>query len=210
MKRLASCLRPLALTPVLALALAACQTAPSTQRAAIAPTAATGFAQPGPVFGAAPAAQPIRRTTTLSSDSKSWVDADGTRHTKTSRSTASVSLDPNAVGSAVAMLLGGSGIAPSAPARQPGAGDYAGTWRLDVAGKQCDLTLQAPGGRPSGTATTFGCLGTDLGNVTGWSLRGREVILTGLFDKQLAVLRATGGNRLDGTTPNGSALTAWR
>jgi len=208
-KRLASCLRPFALTPVLALALAACQTAPSTQRAAIAPTAATGFAGPGPVFGAAPAAQPIRRTTTLASNSKSWVGADGTRHTKTTRSTASVSLDPNAVGSAVAMLLGG-GVAQSAPARQPQASDYAGTWRLDVAGKQCDLTLQAPGGRPSGTASTFGCLGTDLGNVTGWSLRGREVILTGLFDKQLAVLRSTGGNRLDGRTPNGSTLTAWR
>lgn len=155
----------------------------------------------------------MTRQATLSSKSRSWVDANGTRHTKSSRTTASasVSVNPDALGAAMATLIGAaasSGDGGYRPA--PHSSDLAGSWQLDIDGKQCKLTLNRPVGRPTGYASSFGCLGSDLGQVTGWSLRGYEVVLTGTFDKRRATLHRTAHNRLDGTTAGGTRITAWR
>ncbi|MCA1299357.1 AprI/Inh family metalloprotease inhibitor [Stappia indica] len=154
----------------------------------------------------------MTRKATLSSKTKSWVGADGTRHTKSFSTSASVSVNPDALGATMAAMIGaaaaGSGDGGYRPT--PSSSDLAGSWQLDIDGKQCKLTLNRPVGRPTGYASSFGCFGSDLGQVTGWSLRGYEVVLTGTFDKRQATLHRTAHNRLDGTTAGGTRITAWR
>lgn len=147
----------------------------------------------------------MTRQATLSSKTRTWVDADGTRHTRSSGTSASISVNPDALGATMAAMIGGVGYGPTLSAS-----DLAGSWQLDLDGKQCKLTLHRPVGRPSGFASSFGCFGSDLGQITGWSLRGYEVVLTGSFDKRQATLRPTARNRLDGTTAGGTRITAWR
>lgn len=154
----------------------------------------------------------MTRKATLSSKTKSWVGADGTRHTKSFSTSASVSVNPDAFGATMAAMIGaaaaGSGGGGYRP--EPHSSDLAGSWRLDIDGKQCNLTLRPAANRPSGFASSFGCLGTELANVAGWSLRGYDVVLTGMFDKKLATLERTAHNRMDGDTTGGTEITAWR
>jgi hypothetical protein len=200
---------PLAATLLAGLA-AACQSpAPGAGHAGAAAPApvASAFLTPAPGHAAA---QPIRHSTTLASSSKSWVAADGTRHTRSSRSSASVSVDPNAMGSAVAMLLGAAMSQPAAATAPLRSADIAGDWQVDIDGKQCRMSLRPTGAAPTGFASTFGCLGTEMQGVTGWSLRGNEVVLTGMFDKRVAVLGLSGPRRMDGDTDGAATVVAWR
>jgi hypothetical protein len=160
----------------------------------------------GPRFGA----KPFKRSTTLSSSSKSWVDANGTRHTKSSRVSASVSVDPNAMGNAMAMLIGAAAAGNGAPARAISTADVSGDWMLDVGGKQCRMSLRPPVGGSSGFASAFGCFNTEMQDIRKWSLRGDEVYLTGMFDKRVAILDLTGPRRMDGDTENAVDVVAWR
>ena len=194
------------------LLLGACQSGPNT--AAPGARAQMGSMSPanslknrhGPRFGA----KPFKRETTLSSSSKSWVDANGTRHTKSSRTSASVSVDPNAMGNAVAMLLGAADNTHRAPMRSISIADVAGDWMVDVDGKQCRMTLRPPVGGATGIASAFGCFNTELQNISKWSLRGDEVHLTGMFDKRIAILDLVGPKRMDGDTENDASVIAWR
>lgn len=195
-----------------AAALAGCQ-APASSGPPPPPPA---FAAPNfgsPSFGStnqASSMSPMQRTTTLSSSSKSWVTPDGTRHTKSSSTTASVRVDPNAMGNAAAMLFGamvGQSAAP-APVTK---GQIAGDWNVDVDGKQCRLSLRPTGAGMGDFASTFGCMGTDLQSVSSWSLRGNEVVLTGMMSRRVAVLALKGTNRMDGTADGSSGrIIAWR
>lgn len=193
-------------------ALAGCQ-APASSGPPPPPPA---FAAPNfgsPAFGTnQPAsASPMQRSTTLSSSSKSWVTPDGTRHTKSSSTTASVRVDPNAMGNAAAMLFGAmmgqSGTAP-APVTK---GQIAGDWNVEVDGRQCRMSLRPTGAGMGDFASTFGCMGTDLQSVSSWSLRGNEVVLSGIMSKRVAVLALNGTNRMDGTADGSSGrIVAWR
>lgn len=192
-----------------AAALAGCQ-APASSGPPPPPPA---FAAPNfgsPAFGStSQAASPMQRTATLSSSSKSWVTPDGTRHTKSSSTTASVRVDPNAMGNAAAMLFGAMmGQPGTAPVTK---GQVAGDWNVDVDGKQCRLSLRPTGAGLGDFASTFGCMGTDLQSVSSWSLRGNEVVLTGMMSKRVAVLALNGTNRMDGTADGSSGrIIAWR
>ena len=54
-------------------------------------------------------------------------------------------------------------------------------------------------------------MGTDLQSVSSWSLRGNEVVLTGMMSKRVAVLALNGTNRMDGTADGSSGrIVAWR
>ncbi|MCC4242789.1 AprI/Inh family metalloprotease inhibitor [Stappia indica] len=195
-----------------AAALAGCQ-APASSGPPPPPPA---FAAPNfgsPAFGTnqAASASPMQRSTTLSSSSKSWVTPDGTRHTKSSSTTASVRVDPNAMGNAAAMLFGAmmgqSGTAP-APVTK---GQIAGDWNVEVDGRQCRMSLRPTGAGMGDFASTFGCMGTDLQSVSSWSLRGNEVVLSGIMSKRVAVLALNGTNRMDGTADGSSGrIVAWR
>lgn len=186
--------------------LAACQ---APQQGGVSPSAMLLSTPPAPVQQTAFGPSTLQRSTTLSSSSRSWVDESGTRHTRSSRTTASVSVDPSQMGNAVAMLLGATMGQPVPAQRAVRAADLAGAWRMDVGGRQCDLRLNPVTG-PTGTASTFGCLGTELQSVTSWSLRGDEVVLSGMFDKPLALLGVTGPRRMDGDTEAAVPLVVWR
>ncbi|MES0883266.1 AprI/Inh family metalloprotease inhibitor [Roseibium sp. SCP14] len=202
--------RPLAMAGVVVsgLSVAACQSAPSTGN-----TAVQGFSSPTasetantPVI--MPAVDPIGRSTS-SSKSKSWTSADGTRHTKTTTSSAGFSVDPNAAGALVAGLLGGnSNSAGTSGASASNAASYVGKWNLSASNQNCSLTLNKPIAG-SASASAFGCFGTNLNRVTTWSLRGYDVVLTG-FGETYATLRVTQPNRMDGNLAGGGTITAWR
>lgn len=194
-----------------AAALAGCQ-APASSGPPPPPPA---FAAPNfgsPAFGGtSQAASPMQRTATLSSSSKSWVTPDGTRHTKSSSTTASVRVDPNAMGNAAAMLFGAMMGQPGTAPAPVTKGQVAGDWNVDVDGKQCRLSLRPTGAGMGDFASTFGCMGTDLQSVSSWSLRGNEVVLTGMMSKRVAVLALNGTNRMDGTADGSSGrIIAWR
>ena len=194
-----------------AAALAGCQ-APASSGPPPPPPA---FAAPNfgsPAFGSTgQAASPMQRTATLSSSSKSWVTPDGTRHTKSSSTTASVRVDPNAMGNAAAMLFGAMMGQPGTAPAPVTKGQIAGDWNVDVDGKQCRLSLRPTGAGMGDFASTFGCMGTDLQSVSSWSLRGNEVVLTGMMSKRVAVLALNGTNRMDGTADGSSGrIIAWR
>lgn len=194
-----------------AAALAGCQ-APASSGPPPPPPA---FAAPNfgsPAFGStSQAASPMQRTATLSSSSKSWVTPDGTRHTKSSSTTASVRVDPNAMGNAAAMLFGAMMGQPGTAPAPVTKGQVAGDWNVDVDGKQCRLSLRPTGAGMGDFASTFGCMGTDLQSVSSWSLRGNEVVLTGMMSKRVAVLALNGTNRMDGTADGSSGrIIAWR
>ncbi len=195
-----------------ALMLGACQSGPGTTSPGVRPPMAPMYPanslgnRYGPRFNA----KPFKRETTLSSSSRSWVDANGTRHTKSSRTSASVSVDPTAVGNTVAMLLGAANSNHRAPMRRISTAEVAGNWRVEIDGKQCRMTLRPPVGGASGFASAFGCFNTELQNIRKWSLRGDEVYLTGMFDKRVAILDLTGPDRMDGDTENAAPVIAWR
>ncbi|QGZ34437.1 AprI/Inh family metalloprotease inhibitor [Stappia indica] len=194
-----------------AAALAGCQ-APASSGPPPPPPA---FAAPNfgsPAFGStSQAASPMQRTATLSSSSKSWVTPDGTRHTKSSSTTASVRVDPNAMGNAAAMLFGAMMGQPGTAPAPVTKGQIAGDWNVEVDGKQCRLSLRPTGAGMGDFASTFGCMGTDLQSVSSWSLRGNEVVLTGMMSKRVAVLALNGTNRMDGTADGSSGrIIAWR
>ncbi|WP_186387158.1 MULTISPECIES: AprI/Inh family metalloprotease inhibitor [unclassified Stappia] len=195
-----------------AAALAGCQ-APASSG----PPPPPAFAAPSfgaPAFGStqAPAASPTQRTATLSSSTKSWETPDGTRHTKSSSTTASMRVDPNAMGNAAAMLFGAMMGQSTAAAPAPvSKGQIAGDWNVDVDGRQCRLSLRPTGAGMGDFASTFGCIGTELQSVTSWSLRGNEVVLNGMMSKRVAVLRLSGTNRMDGPLDGSSGkVVAWR
>ena len=164
---------------------------------------------PAPVFGSSGNKKITEKTT---SKTKSWMSADGTKHTKTTSSSASMSVDKAALGNALFALLGATPPAAAAPAatnaNQTSA--YVGKWRIESNGKQCDLTLRDINFGTTGYASVFGCLGNDMSSATKWALRGYDIVLTGIMDKPVATLRATQPNRMDGTTQAGASVVAWR
>lgn len=150
-----------------------------------------------------PAADPVGQTKT-SSSTRSWTSADGTQHTSTTTTSSGITVNPNAAGAVVAGLAGGNSGGAAAQAA-----NYAGKWNVSAAGRNCSMTLRAPVAGGNGGASTFGCFGSNLMQVSGWSLRGYELVLTG-FNKPVATLRVTQPNRMDGQLAEGGAVTAWR
>jgi hypothetical protein len=96
-----------------------------------------------------------------------------------------------------------TGVAPATPNT---ASDYAGTWNVTSPNnRQCRMTLRNPvtSGGPA-MVTNQGCF-QELFNVSRWSLRGSELVLTDGFGTQVVSLRATERNRLEG-----GEVTMWR
>lgn len=155
-----------------------------------------------------PESQVIRHSQS-SSSTKSWVSADGTRHSRSKGSSFDVKFDPNAAGAVVAGLLGGgAGYAPETSAAN--SDNYVGRWNVSVDGRNCSMTLRASSGRGRGSASSFGCFGSELNDLRSWSLRGYELVLNTAFDRQIAALRVTQPNRMDGKLSGGAGVVVWR
>lgn len=110
--------------------------------------------------------------------------------TRTETTSTTVGVD---AGGFLAALTGGGTSAPNTSA------DYAGTWNVTSPNnRQCRLTLRSPAtANAPAMVSNQGCF-DELFNVSRWSLRGSELVLTDGFGNQVASLRATGRNRLEG------------
>ena len=129
----------------------------------------------------------VNRSTTTRS-----VDADGTVRTETRSS--NVSVDTGALATA---LFGGATGANAATPAAAQRSNYFGAWTLrQPDGANCTLTLRD--GQPRGFVMKGGCFHDSVFFASGWLLRGTELVLTDAVGKELAVLRATGPNRLEG------------
>jgi len=105
--------------------------------------------------------------------------------------TTSTSVGVNA-GGLLGALAGGGQAANTAA-------DYVGAWTVTSPNnRQCRLVLRAPANASApAMVQNQGCF-QELFGVNRWSLRGSELVLTDAFGKQLASLRATERNRLEG------------
>ncbi len=82
--------------------------------------------------------------------------------------------------------------------------DLRGSWQADVGGRTCSLTLGQDNGFGRHQASSFGCAG-DLVSLNGYGVRGSEVVLLGIADKELARLRLR-GDQLVGTSASGDRV----
>lgn len=141
---------------------------------------------------------PSARLTDSSSTTTTTVQGNTTR---TETSSSSVSVDASALLGALSGALSG-GAAPAGNT----AADYSGTWRVTSPGNtECRLNLQTPS-NPAAQAMVqnMGCF-NDLLNISRWSLRGNDLVLSDAFGNVNITLRATARNRLDG-----AGVTMWR
>jgi hypothetical protein len=130
-------------------------------------------------------------------------ELDVSRETKTTRTVGSdgnlrqttqstrVSVD---AGHLIASL---AGAGTPATDRAPKRSDFHGAWTLrQPEGQTCRMTLRAGSGR--GIVGKSGCFHDSVFFVSGWDLRGRELVLTNAVGDELATLRPTGPDRLEG------------
>lgn len=150
--------------------------------------------QNAPAAGPVPVIMPATdRVLREASSSRVTTSADGNT-VRTQTRSSSVSVDADAL---LGALLGTAGPAPVTAAATAAA--YEGRWLArQPDGANCALTLDPPrmnGDRP---ARTSGCFGAPLFSASKWTLRGSELVLLDLMGADLAGLRATGPNRLEG------------
>lgn len=127
-----------------------------------------------------PAAQSQQVDLARNTSTTRVVNADGSIQTTTKSS--SITIDTGSLFAAN----------QSAPSR----GDFLGSWTLrQPDGRTCSLTLRD--GRPRGFVSKGGCFHDSVFFVSGWDLRGRNLVLTNAVGEELAVLRATGPNQLE-------------
>lgn len=90
--------------------------------------------------------------------------------------------------------------------------ELAGDWRLGEANpkSQCHLTLEADDTPFGYRALAFGCLVSDLQNITGWRLRGTSIILTDNKGRQRLTLKLKERTRFEGKTPSGQSIVLQR
>lgn len=105
--------------------------------------------------------------------------------------------------------------APSAPAGPPPGGGadvskpaMVGSWRIGGSDNcQVFMTLTKMGAVSRGGSR--GCSG-DLQKMRGWDVKGKQVVLYDDSGSQLAALYNSGGNRYDGQTNSGQAISLSR
>lgn len=97
-------------------------------------------------------------------------------------------------------------VAVVGPALAQRGGDVVGKWKVEAAGmsgsnQTCDVELKATESFGAYGASSFGCSG-DLFGVSKWRVRGSQVVILGMGDRELAVLTLR-GDQLVGTDKSG-------
>ncbi len=82
--------------------------------------------------------------------------------------------------------------------------DVRGKWSVQADGRTCTIDLTGDSMFGAFRASSFGCSG-DLFSVNRYNIRGSQIVLLGIGDKELAVLNAR-GNELTGRTTSGSSV----
>lgn len=102
---------------------------------------------------------------------------------------------------AVGILAGALVIAAPAAAQNT---DVRGKWSVQADGRTCTIDLTGDSMFGAFRASSFGCSG-DLFSVNRYNIRGSQIVLLGIGDKELAVLNAR-GDELTGRTTSGSSV----
>lgn len=133
-----------------------------------------------------------------------------------SQADAAVPDDPTAGKAAVAAAA--PAVGPDGKPKKPeppplAAADYAGKWQLTdgKTGKICGVTLDKTELKGNLRASNAGCKTVDLTHISGWQLRGRDIVLVNATGEPIAEMKAASENRLDGGLgPGGPNITMWR
>ncbi len=94
-------------------------------------------------------------------------------------------------------------LAVAAPAMAQNT-DVRGKWSAQADGRTCTIDLTGDSLFGAYRASSFGCAG-DLFSVNRYNIRGNQIVLLGIGDKELAVLTAR-GDELSGATTSGSRV----
>ncbi|MTH99554.1 AprI/Inh family metalloprotease inhibitor [Roseibium sp. RKSG952] len=141
---------------------------------------------------------------------REWTDENGVTHRETTTTRTDNSLEAAAAFANV--VLGQSAPPETVPDNAVYADNpagYPGDWQVSVNGKTCRVTLEARSFSGRQSARSFGCFGSELSRANAWSLRGTDLVLSG-FGEQIADLRVTEANRMDGKLADGTKLVLWR
>ncbi|MEO0636417.1 MAG: AprI/Inh family metalloprotease inhibitor [Pseudomonadota bacterium] len=116
-----------------------------------------------------------------------------------------------------------SDIASTEPVAQPNAassapvsnepldrGSVAGVWNVQVAGGTCRLATSFTRRSTHFQASPLRCPDAELSNVREWNVSGNQMVLYDDSGSAVARLFRTGGQRLDGKTSGGTAVTLSR
>jgi hypothetical protein len=99
-----------------------------------------------------------------------------------------------------------TGLGPSTP--QIMAGEWSSTDRNSSS--TCRISLAITGGQPGYRASPYGCTSQDLFRVSGWTLRGDDLVLTASGGVQQVLLSPRGPNRFEGIGVSGERFVLWR
>ena len=84
-----------------------------------------------------------------------------------------------------------------------------GAWRVSTEGANCQMFMALTRWSTGFRAASRGCPG-DAANVSSWNVEGNQVLLSDSSGNRVATLFSTGGERFDGQTVGGRAISLAR
>jgi len=88
--------------------------------------------------------------------------------------------------------------------------DLLGGWTIASGGESCQLFMTLTSWTGGYRASTRGCAAEPLKSISAWNLSGNQVVLAGSGGSPVATLQSAGGNRFNGQTGQGSAVSFYR
>lgn len=177
---------------------AGCQASDTSGTSQVSQPIASNSVSSSPTNNSVPVSQPVTIGETSNTNKSVSVTSDGSVRTKETTTSASASIDANAL---VNALLG----EPTASSRVTPA-DMAGNWTLiQPDGKSCNVTLRTFGNTMGGSFIKSGCFHNAVFSALNWELRPGQIVLTGAAKDPVATLALSGNRRA-----NGAGMTLYR
>jgi hypothetical protein len=108
--------------------------------------------------------------------------------------------DPNADPSSVQQVASAEPVTREA---------MVGAWRVSTEGANCQMFMALTRWSTGFRAASRGCPG-DAANVSSWTINGNQVVLSDSGGNRVATLFSSGGDRFDGQTTSGRAISLAR
>lgn len=170
---------------------AGCQAADTSNTSQVSQPIASNSVSSPQTNNSVPVSQPVTIGQTSNTNRSVSVTSDGGVRTTERTTSASASIDANAL---VNALLG----EPTTSSRVTPA-DMAGNWTLiQPDGKSCNVTLRTFGNTMGGSFIKSGCFHNTVFSALNWELRPGQIVLTGAARDPLATLSLSGNRRASG------------
>ena len=104
---------------------------------------------------------------------------------------------------------GSSGVQEVASAKPVTREALVGAWTVSTAGSSCQMFMALTQWTGGYRAASRGCPG-DAASVAAWDVQGQQVVLSDSSGNRVATLFSSGGNRFDGQTKSGRAISLSR